>query len=239
MKSTYKKAGTLLISVFITLFSFSTAKAQDTNRSKLVLRGIALDPGTPYVEDGQEFNQRTIMMEFVNNSDRPVILINPTLAFGTGLLNTAFFFRVCGPDYEGGWDLSAFKIPAKNHKKNLAPFRDFALDFDRDRPPPNLTTIVEPGKSFRFEESIAYPIISHSWLTPIHPAVKGDIPKNTCSNTDRPDFFVLEYEFSFLPYVEDPDFLEKLSTRWRRFGDLPVGKNGTYYFFSEQIPFDR
>lgn len=227
-----------LVGFLLSGFLLSSAViAQNPDDAKLVLRGTAIAPDRSFFQDEEEFHERKLLMEFVNRGSTPVILINPTLSYGTGLISTNFYYSVCDHESNTRDQVKGIVVYAKDHKPPVGYFRDFASSFDVDRPPANLTTILKPGKTFQFEETIIFPVDNPGPFKSMYPKVKGDVPKSLCRSSETPDHFRLEYEFSFLPYMEDPDFLEKLSFRWQKYGHLPVGTNGTYTFISEPIKY--
>jgi hypothetical protein len=91
-------------------------------------------------------------MQFENKGQEPVILINPTLAFGTGLKDVRFFFRAV---YKNGKSLatkSSLKIVETSSDQAKDNFKSLAEYFEGPEPPENMTVIIKPGETFPFEE---------------------------------------------------------------------------------------
>jgi hypothetical protein len=165
-------------------------------------------------------------MNFENKGNQRVILINPTLGYGTGLKEARFSFSGLDVDKPSAISRGVKSFELTGVKQTS--FGAMADLFDDAKPPQNFTIVLDPGESYPFRE-----------------AFDIEIPSNAKQRQQACAYFKecgvefkelqLTYEFSFLPYISDPDFLETLNVRWRRYGQLPVGTNGTYTITSEKI----
>jgi len=190
----------------------------------------------PEVRDNEVYFHLSVRMKFENRGTAPIIIINPTQSFGTGLREARFFQT----------DSSVVKT-IKPSSTKLDEFGSFVKYFDEAKPPDNMTVILQPGDTFPFEQEIELEsaLFDKFQTVPIKDYVKWRGKPNKwehrllLENYMRrgADFnhFQLTYEFSFLPYVSDSDFLEKLNVRWKKFGRLPIGSSGTYTITSESI----
>lgn len=224
-----------------------TAFAQTGNKSTsfksaselgLVLTGER-KIGTNLIEraDDEIYVSYRVRMTFENKGQEPVIIINPTLGFGTGLKEARFFYRD-----KTGSSVKAFEL-SKTKREN---FKSMAQYFAEQKPPENMTIVLEPGGTFPFEDQF---VVELSLIQEDMPKYRKDFIASLKKDKERRaealayykkwgiDFegIQLTYEFSFLSDDSDPDLLENMSQRWRRFGRLPVGTNGTYTITSEKI----
>jgi hypothetical protein len=183
-----------------------------------------------------------LRMVFENQGKEPVIIINPTLSFGTGLKEIVYYF-------DGKWNPEARKygdeqeagrrtVPTEPDK--LESLKAIAQLLDGPRPPENLMIVVKPGETYTFSENFEmtdeYKLKRPSVFTRVDP-ITGKEAKITESHgwDEPPRAYRLIYEFSFLSSADDPDFLEKLNQRWKSFGTLPIGASGIYTITSERI----
>lgn len=204
----------------------------------LVLRGGPSSASRPC--PNQLENQRCIRfrMFFENLGKKPIIIINPTLGFGSGIREARIYYNEYGEDKRTIIRLEGKRKRVQVEVETVEQFRSSVASFDRDRPPANLTIILDPGESFPFEESF---VIEADELIPERDfekmrwkfPVSDECNLNGCRRI--PVGGKLVYEFSFLPYHDDPNFLEKIAARWRPFGILPVDSKGTYTIISELI----
>ncbi len=185
----------------------------------------------------------TLRMTIENQGSEPVILINPSLAYGTGLKEIIYHFDYNSYELRKGFVHHVVDVPQPvvTDPNKVANFKEMAQFFGGDRPPENMTIILQPIESYTFEESFEVEKVFRysSWenIRSQKDKVTGrDIHSiETSTQRETPSSFKMVYEFSFMPYVADPDLLEKMSQRWRRYGRLPVGTNGTYTITSEPI----
>ncbi len=229
----------IVSATFATLFWLAPfAHAQSASDVGLILRG-GPSVSTSRCEKKKESQQcLRFRMVFENRGKAPVIIINPTLGFGSGIKEAQIFFLEYG---EGG----ETKIPVEGRKKSAEPdpakretFRVMATDFESERPPQNLTIILEPGEIFVFDDSFL--VESDGWIPEKdfelirskHP-VNDECDQRGCRRI--PYGRKMVYEFSFLPFFDDPDFLIKLAKRWKSYGILPVDPDGTYKITSELV----
>ncbi|MFN0138580.1 MAG: hypothetical protein ACKVQW_00655 [Pyrinomonadaceae bacterium] len=231
-----KHAGTITIFLFLVLTPVF-ALAQSAAELGLVLKAIkGSSSGFKESKPGHNVYSRKMVIE--NTGKEAVIILNPTLAYGTGLKQAKFCFR--GYDIELGQITECSQQTIVMSEEHLESFKSMVPLFQGDRPSENMTITLNPGESFSFFESFhVEKKVSQREEVEIDLKYKGaDGKEKILSITKRYlnlDYVQLTYEFSFLPYAEDPDLLEKMSRRWRRFGRLPVGTNGTYTITSEPI----
>jgi len=217
------------ISVLIVLLIPAVVNAQVDSESGLILRGHV--NATSYADTDRKMLIKWLTMEFENKGTKPLIIINPSFpGNGTGLSKVTFqylaFDRARRKLIDVGEREQKFR-PAKSWS-NVVPM------FDDNKPPENLTVILKPGEKFSFQDSfkIAESDVSTCYSFTNDAVKKQSIPRYC---TDVPGFMRLTYEFSFLPYLPNPNFLEELNSKWKRYGYLPVGINGTYKIVSERM----
>lgn len=228
----------ILIGLVYALFAFPTySLAQSAKDLGLVLTGQKF-LHKPVVRDNEVYFRLSIRMRFENQGADPVIIINPTQIFGSGL-REARFFR---------WNTDSASKRINPISVKTDEFASIVKFFDDTKPPENLTVILRPGDSFPFEEEIEVEsAMFDKFLTesPLKEDVKFRgktsswqhrfLLENYVNRGPNFNSFQLTYEFSFLPYFSDPDFLEKLNMKWKKFGRLPIGSGGTYTIMSEPI----
>ena len=218
------------------------AICQSASELGLRLEGKAERCSEPEREK-QDVDCYKLRMTFENKGSVPVIIINPSLAYGTGLKEIIYHFDYNSYELRKGFVHHVVDVPKplESDANKVANFKEMAQFFGGDRPPENMTIILQPTDSFTFEESFEVQKVFRysSWVNirSQKDNVTGRDINSIETSTQRewPSSFKMVYEFSFLPYVADPDLLEKMSRRWRRFGRLPVGTNGTYTVTSEPI----
>ena len=218
------------------VFAPDAVAGQSLSETGLILR--AESPRSVRPCEGKKDNQDCVRfrMVFENRGKEPVIVINPTLSFGTGIKQLRVFFEEYGEKPRTYIDVEGARKSALVDPANLEAFRSVAPLFDADRPPQNLTIILQPGESFTFDESFLVdsdPRIPEKDFAEIrrqHP-IGDECDSRGCQRL--PSGLTFVYEFSFLPYFEDPAFLDKLASRWRPYGRLPVDVDGSYKITSE------
>lgn len=219
----------------------------------LVLRG-RLSEGKATHQKGRVLWSGKLLMEFENTSNKPIILINPSLEFGTGLSEVEFYFS--GTDRrEGNYrevkNVLGFEkkiTPTASQSEN---FRSIAGLFDSERPPDNLTVVLAPHSTLFFLDKLE---IKQPYSLPKRETYLGngsvltwegsadwfrDVPYQIGLALGDADNFRLTYEFSLMPFTDTPDLLEKISGRWRKYGQIPMSQNGTYRIISEPITTHR
>lgn len=205
--------------------------------------GLVLNGGpSPSIRpcDGKRDKQDCLRfkMVFENRGKEPVIIINPTLNYGTGIKEALFYYNEYGSEPRTYTLVEGAKKSAEVDPTNRENFRLTAASFDSDRPPENLTIVLQPGENFTFYESFLVksderiPEKEFESIRRSHP-VYDECDDSGCRRIPRG--MKLVYEFSFLPYIKDPEFLEDLAKRWQRYGRLPIGNDGTYTVISEFI----
>jgi hypothetical protein len=177
-------------------------------------------------------------MVLENEGKEPVIIINPTLGYGTGIKEVIFFYREYGKEPGSYIEVEGARKQVEPDPVEQENFKSMVRVFEDERPPENMTIVLQPGEKFTFVDS--FQIESEKLIPEAEfEAVRRKHPiSDSCSQTGCSrdwSYLRLVYEFSFLPYVSDPEFLDKLSLRWRRFGRLPVGSNGVYTITSEPV----
>jgi len=177
-------------------------------------------------------------MVFENKGKKPVIIINPTLGFGTGIREAWVFFSEYGKDPRTYIEIEGARKVAQTDPTNRETLRSLALSFDSDSPPQNLTIILQPGETFTFDESFL--VIADKRIpekdfesTRLKHPVHDECDQRGCLRLSSGTKLV--YEFSLRPYFEDPDFMQKLAARWRSAGYLPIGIDGIYTITSEMV----
>lgn len=215
--------------------------AQSATDAGLVLNGTAEYCGRADIQN-PEMDCYHLRMVFQNKGTQPAILINPTLAYGTGLKEVVFNYSYTEYNLKTYEPVkvvsnSPYTIPVDDTK--LDNFKSMALLFDDKRPTENMTIILEPGDTFTFEDKFEvkpqFRNIIGGLFTEKDKATGKSVIRPYPPNKVRPFGFELVYEFSFTPFVAEPEFLENLNKKWRRFGRLPLGTNGTYTITSVPI----
>jgi hypothetical protein len=157
----------------------------------------------------------SLVMEVLNEDDKPLIMVNPSLPlFGSGLTKIKFGLR--GRDLSGLNSSKAISDPYLHQKQNVLRF------FDDGEPPDNFTLFIAPGERFIF---LAYASFPDEELKSFF----GDAD----SSRLRSSTMQLTFQHPFLNSGPDPDLTEHLASRWRRFGRFPVDKDGIYTLVSE------
>lgn len=216
----------------------------------LVLRG-RLSEGKATHQKGAVIWSGKLLMEFENTSNKPIILINPSLEFGTGLSKAEFYFS--GTDRREGKysevkDALGFEKELKLSHSQSENFRSIAGLFDSERPPDNLTVVLAPHSTLSFIDKLE---IKQKYSI----EKKEDYVKTVVweGMTDwyrdgryqigmalgDAGNFRLTYQFSLTPFTDSPDLLEKISFRWKKYGQIPMSQDGTYRIVSELITIRR
>jgi hypothetical protein len=184
-------------------------------------------------------------MTFENKGREPVILINPTLNFGTGLRSALFLFRKPNrytTDERTVISTLTFE-PKPSESEGL---KAMARYFEGEKPPENITVILKSGDTFQFDDEFQVDLATfEDRLDGTAKEFAASRFKDDNSRQWALRYFAkwgiqanqvqLGYEFSLLPYVEKPDLLEEMSLKWRRYGRLLVGPSGTYVIGSTPI----
>jgi hypothetical protein len=189
-----------------------------------------------------------LSLEFTNHGNRPVILLNPTLSFGTGQKELVFFFK--GPfldatakENEGFTAKSRSTIDAADTVSQLA------KQLDVSSPPDNLVVILKPGESLPFSDSLVIKqLYFHNVPVPIFGNGNkwdGTMVDGSClrylgrSETGCPLNFAssltIKYEFDLSQYKENPALLSQLKTRWRDYGEIPLNGESSVIFTSQPV----
>ena len=224
------RRATTIVSFLILLLTSSFSFSQTAEELGLVIRDIG--------GNGIRHGHGSGRMVIENTGKETVIAINPSLGYGTGLKEAKFCFR--GYDLEKGEFKDCTQQIIGMSEKQVAIFKSMAPMFEGDRPSENMTLILKPGESFTFLE-----FFDVDRKVSTREDIYIDYKSKDAEGKEKSirlaktryvlDYVELKYEFSFLPYSDDPDLLEKMSQRWRRYGRLPVGTNGTYTITSEPI----
>ena len=193
------KSKIILLLIF-SLFSYSIAFAQTDYKNGLVLSGNIF--GGTSSSGGLYWTDATVELKLTNKGKEPIILLLPYLEFG----------RLERMISWSGYSLKGKKFSYSKEVQGTTSeeLKELAKNLDREKPPQNLTYILDRGESLEFSESVQVKINGED---------KGILFLTTG---------VAEYKFSFLKYHFDPDLLEKLQNRWRKYGLLPVDKNGEF-----------
>jgi len=237
----------LIRSIAILLLMSSATFAQTSTELGLVLRG-RLSEGKAIHSKGQVLWSGKLLMEFENKGTKPVILIDPRLALGTGLSKLEFFFgerdaRTSELRPRLGFTKVLPATPSQS--ENL---RSLANLFDSERPPDNLTVILDPGSTITFEDKLE---IAQKYS----PIKDGDLVVGVSWEgaagwfKDATGSFVHEiglplgdaayvratYQFPIISVTESPDLLDRLQSRWKKYGQLPMNQSGVYEVIAEPI----
>ena len=211
--------------------------AQSASELRLVLNGGSPLPCKTSNPEEKDLHCHRWRMVFQNKGTEPIILINPTLGYGTGIKEIIYYYRRYDPEtrtYVS--DKEGARMPIDPDPAKVENFTAMAQLFEGDRPPENMTVTLKPNESFVFEESFEVrgedKLLKRAVITQRDAATGKE---RQIISRDYPGAIRLTYEFSFLTYVSDPELLENLSRRWKRFGRLPLGQNGTYTITSEPI----
>lgn len=238
-----------VLKIFISLVLVilpQASNAQTAENLSLILSGKREVDVRIIDRDDDIYFRYSLRMTFENKAQYPVIIINPTLGFGTGLKEARFFFRSTANPKK--LELESLLKVYEQDRIKIENFRAMAQYFEGDRPPDNMTMILKPGETLSFNENIFVELsflagcLSDTGLEFAKLRKKDPVSRQHAlsyfSNRGVDfDSLQLTYEFSFLPYVTDPELLEKMSHRWSAFGRLPVGTNGTYTITSEKIKY--
>ena len=185
-----------------------------------------------------EFVCQKMDLEFQNNGSSPVVLINPTLGYGTGLKELIYYYVNFNLQTGKSKIIGEGRVSTVSSSKETDNLNAMSRLFDGERPPENFTITLQPKETFPFNDSLLIKV-----------PVRTIEPEKTYQRLDpetgksrkvvvpakklEPSCFRLVYEYSFLPHVPEPDFLENLNLKWKRYGRMPVGTNGTYTVTSE------
>jgi hypothetical protein len=191
-----------------------------------------------------ERSTANLAMEIVNTGHEPVILINPNGRFDW-LQSKVEMFYTPWTRYIGGEkpsEVLGFSRDVKPRWFYVGGLKGIADDLDKPEPPQNLTVILKPGESIGFHDNL--------YIKQKREKVsrKGRTDQIVWEGTNREesyytvgraaqdfDALVITYRFSLAKYVKDPYFLEKLQTRWRKFGYLPIDSSGEMTIVSHRI----
>jgi hypothetical protein len=189
-----------------------------------------------------------VMMEFTNRGSQPVMLINPTLSYGTGLRELVYYFRTSflAADAKESIGFTA-KVVSKADESDA--LLELAKQLDANSPPENLIVLLKPGDSFPFSDMLVVKqLYYHNVSGPIfHNGNKWDgtmedgsclkylgrretgCPLNFASN------LTVRYEFDFSQFRENPALLSQLNNRWRNYGQIPLTGESTIDITSQPI----
>jgi hypothetical protein len=189
-----------------------------------------------------------LMMEFTNRGLRPVILINPTLSFGTGLKELNFHFK--SPFLQANAKESiGFTARVAPRTDEADALLRLAKQLDDSSPPNNLVVILKPGESFPFSDSF---VVSQSYFYNVtdqtHSTANrwdGSMDDNSCLRylerheagcpLNFASSLTIKYEFDLSQFRENPILLSQLNTRWRDYGQIPITGESTITIRSEPI----
>ena len=242
-----------LLSALLVLFSCGSFLYAQNATDGLVLRGRIYDG--KYKENKNHIIwQAKLAMEFSNQGTKSIILINPTLQFGTGQSKLDFY--IWSADYKHFRDVAFERLglttkPLVN-LDTVERLRLLAKDIDQQTPPDNWVTILKSGESFSFEDNLnvtqqftvekyegTNTIRSRNWEGSLMGYRKEYPSRDKGFPVMAFQGLRIEYTFQLSKYGDDPDLLEKLSLKWKTFGTFPVDNNGSYAVRSERIDIDR
>ena len=235
----------LLLLVPLLIVLFLTADAQLP--PNVVLTGQISDT---YRENFNDYViwKAKFVMEFTNRGNKPVILINPTLSYGTGHRSIVFYFRSPILDKEGK-ESPGFTGNSEAKAGESELLLELAKQLDENSPPENLLVILKPGESFPFSDNL---VIRQSYFhnIPTGSSVRfnkwdGTMAEGSCFlHLDRLEkgcplnfatSLTINYEFDFSVYREKPALLTQLNTRWRDYGQIPLTGESTISITSQPL----
>jgi len=238
------QALTLLTFVVIGTVTVFSQTASDLGLSA---RG-RLSEGKAIHSKGQVVWSGKLLMEFENKGSKPIILIDPRLALGTGLSKLEFFFgerNERSSEVKARLGFTKSLAATTSQSENL---RSLANLFDSERPPDNLTVILEPGSAITFEDDLEI----NQKYSPIKDDGKeggvsweggagwfkdavGSYVRQIGLPVGDAGYVQATYEFAITSVTESPDLLDKLRRRWKKYGELPMNQSGVYQIITEPI----
>jgi hypothetical protein len=200
----------IVLSLILLLLVYSISFAQTDYNNGLVLRGRDFGGSTKF-EKEYIYITIKLRMELINTGEKSIILINPNLEFGKWQSKVNF----------STYNFQGQKVSfSRNTKRtNAEELTELAKSLDVEKPPQNLTVILDAGDSLQFEDKFEVKLTRDEY----------DSFQRFRRN------LTAEYSFSLVKYHPDPDLLEKLQSRWRKYGYLPVDKNGGFSITSELL----
>lgn len=191
----------IILSLIFLLISCSVILAQTDSNKGLVLTG-KISGGSSSSGGTLHTSDASLSLKLTNTGKNPIILILPYLEFGKWQSTLKW----------AGYNLDGKKLSYSIEDVGLTveELKDLAKNLDREKPPQNLTYILEPGEFFEFADSFE---------------------KKVNAEEDKILFLtegIIEYKISLVKYHPDPDLLEKLQKKWQKYGYLPVDKNGDF-----------
>ena len=182
-----------------------------------------------------------LRMEFVNEGKESIILIAPNQEFRFWKSKSYFSTQLLNDT----GDFVNYNYTKEIAKDSWSEFRreKLAENLPAEEPPPNVTIIIKPGDSITFndtlqiEQGFEKKEINGSVYTVLEgPTSEPEFEKNEKGiPISKYDKIKIKYELSFLKIVDDVDFMEKLQTKWRKFGYLPVNADGIFSITSEVL----
>lgn len=120
--------------------------------------------------------------------------------------------------------------------------RGLASSLNRSEPPLRIIEILQPGEVFEFriivriDQDFSYYERRGKHFKIWDGAAKDEVdpPNRGIALSDIPAF-TIEYQYPFATVYKYPDLLEKLQSRWRKFGVLPVDTSGDFSITSGRI----
>lgn len=234
----------LLISLLVsTLFNSVVAQVPPN----VVLTGRISDTYRENFKD-YVFWKAKLMMEFTNRGPRPVILINPSLSFGTGQKELVFYFRApfWKADAKESVGFTARAVPRVDEADSLL---ELAKLLDASSPPDNVVVTLKPGESLPFSSDLVLKQLYFHEVDQFGYKVNrwdGSMPDNSGQlylGRHEKGFplnfatsLTVKYEFDLSVLRENPNFLSELNKRWRDYGQIPLNGENMISFTSEPIP---
>src|SRR5262245_4758932 len=131
------------------LVSSGLSRAQTADELGLVLTGEIEQPFWFDINDRDPQVYFRLRMTFENKGHQPIILINPTLTYGTGLKEARLSYVALQLPTKPEVNSSAVKTFELTKK---AQFRAMTELFDGAKPPENYTISLRPGDHYSFVE---------------------------------------------------------------------------------------
>lgn len=203
----------IVISLILSFLLGVNTFAQNDHSKGLVLKRFNSGGGI-YVDDANTTVSEYLRMELTNTGKEPIIIFNPHTNFGNWKSKVDLSGILVSNDYQKvGTVTRSFDIKQASSEE----LKELAKNLDREKPPENLIYILDPGESVQFIDNFEIKVEG-----------KKGYFYNFYNNT-------IEYKVSLINYHPDPDLLEKLQKRWRKYGYLPLNKNGEFSITSEKL----
>lgn len=218
------------------LLGASVTFAQQLPNHGLVLNGTVIGIRSSEKNGRLDYEVR-LLMQFRNDGDKPLILIRHAFLFGKtkiDFLNRSLGSKTRPPD-ESERIVQSIVIPPwwSSYYEDYDPLAASARSLDTPEPTNRMCVILNPGAYHEFNQTVkleqGFKLIDRA----------GQKLKVWDGEIGLPfseiPVFTIEFSLSLAKHHKDPDFLESLQRRWKRFGVLPLDANGNFTVKSERI----